>query len=999
MEVQAPGSNDLTSVPRGWKDVRRRTTGGLFSYTGGQDRTDSPLPDHLEKNFSAAAALEMFSQSLNFTRLHKMLAKADSEWIVDFVRCDGMDAIFQALLNLLSGEQGASIVRSRTPSPNQLDIFGAVQQLQGVQCIRAVMACHEGVQCIIDERQTFAPKFAQAMHTDNILVKMQVLEILSAMCVYSNEGHMLTLDTLEHFRILEHLRYRFFFLVEDLKTAETDKLQCIILGFINCIINSEETLEQRVMLREEFMGLGLLEVLYPMRTKPSDEVLIQLDTFDNHHKHDLAEYSSEESGDASDPKRVFTTLLNKLSNSPNVVALLHTLQHLLVASTLPEDHEDMPSSPDFSNVVGERWKLIETITLRIANASSEDELELSKRLSLSKISLALSTGSKTPKSPLSPACRPVPAPAPPPPPPPPPPPGPGGVFAPPPPPPPPPPGPGGPPPPPPLPGMIPGAPPLPGAPPPPPINGFPGAAGTAPKVPPKRLRKLNWKKIGSEKVTSPQRSSESVWTELAKQDDLPSVDYSQLDDLFSQQETAHHDSKDDTVKKSSVVSLLPSRDALQVGIFIKQFHREPSDVANIIRNIEVNQISGDQLKALMKLLPDTSVIEMLQAYDGDKSKLAQPEQFFLHLADIPKVKVHVEAMMLQHDFAENVPLLKEDISTLLTTLNELLSAHRLHKILHMVLLVGNYLNSGSYASNAAGFEVESLGKLDDTRTNKPRMTLMHYLVEVVEQQHPDLLHFDEQLEHLAQASRLSSDQLSSKVMNLKGKLDDIKKALKTTHERVVELLQPFVESAEKAISEMTELLHEISNQSKHVSAFYCEETAKFDLTAFLVNLSKFMKRFYEAQKENVLRRAAEEKRLKREASRKISSSNSLSLPGAAAQSKEDRFKPKVSLVDQLLSEVKNGDVRRRMNRQSESYLRRPSARLQTTMRDLAKPTLGRVADEADSGQAGLPSSVIQSIQSMGSSAVISMAMSLSGYHSSQRFRANSPEDEDSESEV
>lgn len=37
---------------------------------------------------------------------------------------------------------------------------------------------------------------------------------------------------------------------------------------------------------------------------------------------------------------------------------------------------------------------------------------------------------------------------------------------------------------------------------------------------------------------------------------------------------------------------------------------------------------------------------------------------------------------------------------------------------------------GSYAANARGFELESLNKLDDTRTNKPRMTLMHYLAEV-----------------------------------------------------------------------------------------------------------------------------------------------------------------------------------------------------------------------------------------------------------------------------
>ena len=35
---------------------------------------------------------------------------------------------------------------------------------------------------------------------------------------------------------------------------------------------------------------------------------------------------------------------------------------------------------------------------------------------------------------------------------------------------------------------------------------------------------------------------------------------------------------------------------------------------------------------------------------------------------VDRVTVHIEAMLLQHDFAENIPLLKEDIFTLQTAL-------------------------------------------------------------------------------------------------------------------------------------------------------------------------------------------------------------------------------------------------------------------------------------------------------------------------------------------
>lgn len=49
----------------------------------------------------------------------------------------------------------------RAPSPSQLNIFSAVQQLQGIQCVRAVMMCHEGLQCLIDSRERFSEKLAQ----------------------------------------------------------------------------------------------------------------------------------------------------------------------------------------------------------------------------------------------------------------------------------------------------------------------------------------------------------------------------------------------------------------------------------------------------------------------------------------------------------------------------------------------------------------------------------------------------------------------------------------------------------------------------------------------------------------------------------------------------------------------------------------------------------------------------------------------------------------------
>lgn len=40
-----------------------------------------------------------------------------------------------------------------------------------------------------------------ALGTDNMMVKMQIFELLSALCVYSRDGYYLTLDALEKYKV------------------------------------------------------------------------------------------------------------------------------------------------------------------------------------------------------------------------------------------------------------------------------------------------------------------------------------------------------------------------------------------------------------------------------------------------------------------------------------------------------------------------------------------------------------------------------------------------------------------------------------------------------------------------------------------------------------------------------------------------------------------------------------------------------------------------------
>lgn len=63
----------------------------------------------------------------------------------------------------------------------------------------------------------------------------------------------------------------------------------------------------------------------------------------------------------------------------------------------------------------------------------------------------------------------------------------------------------------------------------------------------------------------------------------------------------------------------------------------------------------------------------------------------------------------------------------------------------MIVLMGNFLNAGGYAGNAAGVKLASLQKLTEIRANKPGMNLIHFVALQAEKKNKKLLDFADQI--------------------------------------------------------------------------------------------------------------------------------------------------------------------------------------------------------------------------------------------------------------
>jgi len=78
----------------------------------------------------------------------------------------------------------------------------------------------------------------------------------------------------------------------------------------------------------------------------------------------------------------------------------------------------------------------------------------------------------------------------------------------------------------------------------------------------------------------------------------------------------------------------------------------------------------------------------------------------------------------------------------------------------MVLALGNYLNGQSNRGGCYGVRLNSLPKMVEVKAANGKMNLMHYLMDLLEKKHKELLTLIEELTPVHDAARCTFDYIS-----------------------------------------------------------------------------------------------------------------------------------------------------------------------------------------------------------------------------------------------
>lgn len=159
---------------------------------------------------------------------------------------------------------------------------------------------------------------ANALCTVNMLLKLRIWQLLSAICLHSDQGRNSVVKALETYRTAHCTRYRFSVVISESRYVPGVPAfyYSAVVGFVNSLLyDSEEA--TRLARRAELCALGLLEELHVLRQHVSDPHTLELlDTFYDEHRQDDAVLHTQ-----ANPLAEFTKLVNKLLQTPHATAL------------------------------------------------------------------------------------------------------------------------------------------------------------------------------------------------------------------------------------------------------------------------------------------------------------------------------------------------------------------------------------------------------------------------------------------------------------------------------------------------------------------------------------------------------------------------------------------------------------------------------------------------------------------------------------------------------
>ncbi|XP_055352129.1 formin-like protein [Paramacrobiotus metropolitanus] len=732
-----------------------------------------------------------------------------------------------------------------------------------ILCLRAIMNNKFGFNMVISRADTINYIALSLVHR-SLRTKALVLELLAAICLVKG-GHEMILAAFDHFQEVHHERHRFQTLMRYFRGYEEFNIDFMVacMQFINILVHSVECMNYRVYLQYEFTIIGLDEYLEKLKHHDSEELTTQIAAYLDNVFDVTALMKDAEIGHAAIEH--VGELQDQLSHAQERVKNTENAALAKIAS-LESRLTDVARERDDLRSMHERTDH-ELNTLRRTMSQKEEEARRLLTVKNGELeNLRLQANGAEPRG-LLPASS---APAPPPPPPPP-----FGKMG----------------------GGIPPAPPVGMAvkrtgmappPPAPPVAGMaeapPGALTIKRKVNTKhKLPVLNWV------VLKPNQVKGTIFSELDDEKILASLDFSAFEEQFKTGSgsgkareslgehpeaggmllaNGHADGVDGgglqapprgRFKRVEKVSLLEPNRLRNLAIMRRNIELSTEEVVIALNGFDMRALSQDYIEVMLRISPSEEEIKKYRDYQREKppqeqEMLTDEDKFLLQLScQVERLGPKLQIMNFINTFQSSVSSLTPQLQAIFTASRAVRKSDKFGRVLEIVLAFGNYLNS-SRRGPAYGFRLQSLEALLDLKSTDKKSTLLHYIVQTVEDKYPQLLDFDAELIFIDKAADVALENVVTDIHELEKGMEMTRREAEIKKPSGPTLLARFLEEQEARLGQLQKEKKIAEDAFVEAVEYFGESRRTIQPKDFFSSVLRFAKAFRAALEENTLKR-------------------------------------------------------------------------------------------------------------------------------------------------
>jgi hypothetical protein len=247
--------------------------------------------------------------------------------------------------------------RSVSAPPDPFDLL----QAECIRAFRTLMNTSIGMNAFLKSRDKSVELIARLLDSENLKTKTQVFFLLATICVNSEDGFWLSLDAVNHFKLMKREKTRFHTIVNALHTRDynddTILLMISILMFFNALLSATIDASAKRQLKAEFTELNILSICDTLKADDIDDTLmIQIATLEDEmlevdDNDDVNDAAVQDMDNLENPMEILKLIRLQLSGTNAFEHFVSILQLFLVISSKSNEKEKTNNMATLAKII------------------------------------------------------------------------------------------------------------------------------------------------------------------------------------------------------------------------------------------------------------------------------------------------------------------------------------------------------------------------------------------------------------------------------------------------------------------------------------------------------------------------------------------------------------------------------------------------------------------------------------------------------------------------